>query len=202
MVARAEIIAQLKNVGVTVKSWGAAEVNELPHILMPGEQITNLIHGWYENGFATLVTTSQRLLLIDKKLFTLVVEDVRYDMIAEVDYNVRLLDATVCINTINKKLMFSSLSQRRLRNLTKYVQFRVMELRQHYSWKQFEETPAQASHEPVLQGATVQPMAVPSFGQAAQITSSLQPFSPYTTKPALTSKQYSFLPKIPRRWRP
>lgn len=50
-------------------------------------------------------------------------------MISEVDYHARLLDATVFIRTINKVLRFTSRRQVHLRELVKYVQERVMELR-------------------------------------------------------------------------
>jgi hypothetical protein len=203
MVSKDQVIAQLKNLGISVKGWGAAEIHELPHILLPNEQITHLVNGWYENGFATLVSTNMRLLLVDKKLFNLTLEDVRYDMIAEVDYNSSVMDATICISTVNKKLTFTSFRQQRLRSLTNYVQHRVMDLRQHYSWAQFEETPIE-KHNPQLQ----------SFFNESNLTSNLPmqqpiqtpmkmptPMNPYA-KGSLTTKHNTFLPRIPRRWRP
>lgn len=210
MVSKKSVFTQLKDIGVSTNSWGSAEIHELPHILVPGEKVTNLVNGWYENGFATLVATSHRLLLIDKKLFNLTLEDIRYDMIAEVDFRNRLLDSTVVINTINKKLTFTSIRQGRLRHLTTYIQHKVMELRQNYSWAQYEETPMQQQPKSqAIQSYFVSsadtPAEDPEPSPAAQAPqpdrSSYRPYSPYA-KPSLTTKHITFLPKIPKRLRP
>lgn len=207
MVHKHQIQAQLKELGITIKNWGVGEVNELPQILMPDEQIKALINGWYANGFAALVATDQRLLLIDKKLLHLTIEDVRYDMIAEVDFNAQLFDATVCINTLNKQLKFTSFKKSRLRELTKYVQYRVMQLRQHqFTAMQFEETPI-PDFQNLVQAQFVPQPAAPITPQVSpvvslphlqdtvrEIGSSLKP----SFKPSLTTT-HKFLPKIPRR---
>jgi hypothetical protein len=190
MVTKDMIEAQLKRLGVTVKGWGAGEINELQHILMDNETITGYAHGWYDNGFATLITTNERLLLIDKKLFHLTIEDVRYDMVAEVDFNARIMDATIRVSSMNKTLRFTSMKQRQLRDLTNYVQHRVMELRQQtFTWQQFEQTPI--NDQPVSL-----PLQVPELSPMRRFTQS----NPYT-KSALTTK-HQFLPKVPRRFRP
>lgn len=204
MVTKKQIDAQLKRIGVTVNLLGGAERDELQHILTDHEEITAYVHGWYESGFATLLATTERLLLVDKKLFNLSIEDVRYDMIAEVDYNARLLDATVRINTLNKVLRFTSMRQRHLRNLTTYVQHRVMQLRtnQAFTWQQFEQTPQTAGsglmkHSFTPQTASPQmPLQAPQLSPMKRLT----PMNPYA-KASLTTR-HNFLPKVPRRFRP
>ncbi len=122
---------QLKAIGADFRFWGKPEIRELQQILVQGEQIMHCLNGRYEGGFAVLCATDRRLLLIDKKLMYLTLEDVRYDMIAEVDFNHSLLDATVRICTVNKKVRFTTLRSADLRKLTAYLQDRVMETRQH-----------------------------------------------------------------------
>ena len=207
MVKRDYVEAQLKKLGVKIKNWGAAEAYELSNILMPHEEITGYVHGWYENGFATLVTTTERLLLVDKKPFHLTIEDVRYDMISEVDFNGRLMDATVRVNTLNKCLRFTSMRQRRLRDLTSYVQLRVMELRQpHLLWQQFEQTPVRHPSLDAVQRAFrphTQPAATPTLPLPAPQLSPMRRFTPvnHYSKQSLVIK-HNFLPKLPRRSRP
>lgn len=192
MVSTQNVTAQLKRIGVSVNYWGAAEVRELQHILMPEEQLVNLINGRYENGFATLVATDRRLLLIDKKPLYLTIEDLRYDTVAEVDYSARLLDATIRIMTFNKTLTFTTIRQRRLRELGNFVQQRVMELRHHQFNDQFSrqenasEARAQISWVPQQAPAGVVPHAPMQLGAA----------HPYS-RGSLTMKQH-FLPKIKR----
>ena len=124
-----EIEMELSRLGFRNRFWGKPEVRELRHVLSDDEIVTNVLTGRYEGGYAMLLTTDRRLLLIDKKVLFLSLEDVRYDMISEVDYQARLLDATVYIRTINKVLRFTSIHQKSLRGLVKFVQERVMELR-------------------------------------------------------------------------
>jgi hypothetical protein len=61
-------------------------------------------------------------------------EDTRYDMISEIDFNAQVYSATVTIHTINKTHKFTSIKNRvQLRELTNYVQRRVMEFRNQQS---------------------------------------------------------------------
>ncbi len=130
MVTALEVQQQLKTLGVEISFWGRAEMRELQHILVPEEQITHCVMGRYEGGFALLTATDRRLLLIDKKPLYLTLEDVRYDMISEVDFSHRLMNATVNIHTVNKVLNFTSMRNNHLRKLTAYLQDRVMTVRQ------------------------------------------------------------------------
>lgn len=129
MVRMSIIDDQLKAIGAEFRYWGRAEARELRNVLVEGEQIMHCLNGRYEGGFAMLCATDRRLLLIDKKPLYLTIEDVRYDMIAEVDFSHSLLDATIRICTVNKKVRFTSLRGANLRKLTAYLQDRVMETR-------------------------------------------------------------------------
>jgi hypothetical protein len=136
MVSLGEVQAQLKRIGADFRFWGRAEAAELQHILMSGETIEHAVNGRYEGGFAMLVATDLRVLLIDKKPFYLTVEDIRYDMVAEVDYSHRLLDATIRICSVNKVFRFTSFRHRVLRQQTMYIQQRAMNWRQNGGFEQ------------------------------------------------------------------
>ena len=125
-----EVQYRLAQAGMTNRFWGMPEIRELPHILADDEQIICAVNGRYETGFAMLLVTDRRLLLVDKKILFLSMEDVRFDMITEVDYSAQLVGASLAILTLNKTLHFNTWRRHRLRQLTTYVQKRVMELRQ------------------------------------------------------------------------
>src|SRR5437764_361539 len=109
---------QLKKLKFGASPWNQAELRELPHILHEHETIAECVNGFYEGGVALLVATNMRMLLIDKKpLNYLNVEDLRFDMINEIDYSHRLIGATITIATGSKTLKFKSYNQPRLRNL-------------------------------------------------------------------------------------
>lgn len=117
------IYDQLKKLNFNITFWNRGEVRELEHILHEGEDISECVTGFYEGGIALLVATEMRLLLIDKKpFFYLNVEDLRFDMINEIDYNHRMMGANITISTGGKTLEFKSYNQQRLRHLITLVQ--------------------------------------------------------------------------------
>lgn len=130
MVTIQEVQAQLLRLGTRPGFWAKAEIRELPNILVPGETMTQVLMGWYNNGFALLCCTDQRVLLVDKKMLFMKLEDLRYEMIAEVMYQYRLLDASLDLTYAAKTFHFKSWNQTKLRQLSSYIQMRVMTLRQ------------------------------------------------------------------------
>jgi hypothetical protein len=141
MVHISVIEARLSKLGFRVSRWFKPEIRELQHILMENEEIIGIVQGRYFGGFALLVSTDRRLLLIDKKIPYLSVEDIRYDMISEINYSARIFDATIVIYTVNKQHQFSSWKHKHhLRTLTSYAQQRVMDMRQYQN-----QAPANAS---------------------------------------------------------
>lgn len=123
MVDAKTIQKQLKKLKFGGSLWNQAELRELPKIIHEGEEISECVNGFYEGGVALLVATEMRVLLIDKKpLNFLTVEDLRFDMINEIDYSHRLMGAAITISTGSKTLRFTSLNQTRLRHLISLVQ--------------------------------------------------------------------------------
>ena len=157
MTTLAHVELQLKRIGCNFKWWGRAEIRELANILMDDEIIAGCVNGRYEGGFALLCVTNHRLLLVDRKPMFLTLEDIRFDMIAEIDYNSRLLDNTVYVITPNRSLTFTSWNQHRMRRILNYIQQRVMEIRQHYLMQQFQPpVPVQPGYAPVMNNLAMQ----------------------------------------------
>ena len=171
-----EIEKQLKTVGCGFRWWGRAEVRELCNILSPGEVIAQCLNGRYENGFAVFCATDNRLLIVDKKPMFLRLEDIRYDMIAELDFSSQVLESTVTIKSPGRDLVFSSLNHGRLRKLFAYTQQRVTDIRQSYSKRQFQ--PAMYS------GASTAPAV---GGLALRDNRLLSPVNPYLIVPTIVS---------------
>lgn len=132
MVQRSIIEAQLSQLGIKISRWFRPEVNELEQLLLDDERIIRAVPGRYFSGFALLVATERRLLLLDKRTFFMTIEDIRYDMVSQINYSSRFFDATVDIFTLNKEHVFTSIKyKQQLREMTFYVQNRVAEIRQH-----------------------------------------------------------------------
>lgn len=143
MVHISVIEAKLSKMGVKISRWFRAEIKELEKILMDDEDIISVVPGRYFGGYAMLVATDCRLLMIDKRAFFMNLEDIRFDMISEVDFSSRLFDSTVTIFTLNKQHRFSSTKYKsQLRKLTAYVQQQVAQQRQ----QQYQPQPTEASN--------------------------------------------------------
>jgi len=181
MTTLAQVEAQLKRVGYGFSWTSRAEVRELVNILMQDEIIAGCVNGRYENGFALLCVTNHRLLLVDRKPMFLSLEDIRFDMITEIDYRSQLLDNTMYIQTPNHKLTFSSWNQHRLRTVMTYTQQRVMEIRQQYMGRQFQAS-SQPHTAPLMGGLVMQ-------GAASAGGGSSLPLNPYTRVPILMRRR-------------
>ncbi len=132
MVQRSVIEARLSQLGIKVSRWFKPEIDELEQILLDNEKIISAVPGRYFSGFALLVATESRLLLLDKRAFFMTIEDMRYDMVSQINFSTRFFDATVDIFTLNKEHVFTSMRyKQQLREMTYYVQNRVAEIRQH-----------------------------------------------------------------------
>ena len=156
MVSTHIVDSQLKAIGCNFQGWGRTEARELSKILTPYEVITECLNGHYENGFAMLCSTNQRVILVDRKPMYLTLEDVRYDMIAEIDFGYRIMNSYISIFTPTKTLTFTSWNQHRLRRLVTLAQQRVMEIR-HYQQNGIPQSTLQSQQQP-LQQSKVAPL--------------------------------------------
>jgi hypothetical protein len=199
---------RLSQLGFKATRFFKPEIRELQHILLDNEKIITLAQGRYYGGFALLVATDQRLLLIDKKALFLTLEDIRYDMISEIDFSSRLFDSTVSIFTFNKQHKFTTVrNKHHLRQLASYAQRRVMELRQQYTGPVSVDQ-QQAVQQPQMQQFPQQPVQVeaqvrePRFSAlpspkvshlmgAAAVHASRSWMNPYTKSSLMMRKQWS-----------
>ena len=93
MVSALNVEQQLQRLGLKFSFIGRPEIRELQNILFPDELMLHCLMGFYGGGTALLAATDQRLLLVDKKIFFLSLEDIRYDMISEIDVSSRVFQA-------------------------------------------------------------------------------------------------------------
>lgn len=179
MVSLNYVEEQLKRIGCNFRFWGRPEIKELANILLPDEIIAGCTNGRYEGGFALLCVTNMRMLLVDRKPMFLTLEDIRFDMIAEIDFSARLLDSTIRVITPSRSLIFNAWNTIRLRKILNYTQQRVMEIRQPYLTQQFQPSPKHQEHAPLVGGLAMQ--------HSAKHT--LTALNPYTRIPILMRRR-------------
>jgi len=217
MVQMSVIEARLSQLGVHVSRLYKPEVKELQQILAENEEIYSIVPGRYFGGFALLAVTDRRLILIDKKTMFLTVEVIPFDMVSEVDFNARLVDASLVLFTLNKQHRFTCMKYKsKLRDMATYIQQKMMELR--YSGQSGQAVaqsitaqPFQLAAAPVLVSEP-EPMIVPLephhhfapvsvahapakikqlVGAAALHGTPLSRINPYTKTSFMMRKQYS-----------
>jgi hypothetical protein len=118
------------------------------------------------------------------------IEDTRYDMISEIDYNSQVYSATVTIHTINKTHKFTSIKNRaQLRELTNYVQRRVMEFRNQQSalmdGSAVPMSPNQTAMPPPQSHVHIEPVPEPAAPVAPPPISTAYNYSPATSDDAI-----------------
>lgn len=181
MVSLSLVEEQLKQAGCHISFWQRPEVKELPHVLMDGEAIQYAVSGRYSGGFALLAVTNHRLLLVDRKFLFLSLEDVRFDMIVELDYSSQWINGTIHIVTPTRKLTFVSRNQEHLRALLRYAQQRVTEVRQNYYIQNQFQQGTQRQYNPQAMAGLVGGMAMQGNGGSI--------LNPYVKMPILTHRQ-------------
>lgn len=129
MVSSKEIESQLHAIKVHIRFLGRPEADELCKIILPEEKIIQCLIGFYQDTVALLCVTDKRVLVIDKRPFFLNIEDVRYEMISEVDYGGRLIDSSLTMHTLGKMFTFKSWRQSQLRSAYSVIQEMVLEVR-------------------------------------------------------------------------
>lgn len=112
-----------------VNFFNKFELDELPRVLLPDEQVLGILGGLYTAGTAILCVTSRRLLLIDKKFIRLNFEDVRFEAISEVNYSSQLVLASVQFFFGGRVLKFRSWYKKELRDVAQFVQNKMFEAR-------------------------------------------------------------------------
>ena len=185
MVSHDKVKQQLKSINADFQFIDRGELRELPKILFEDEYLQHVAFGRYAGGFAVLCATNQRVLLIDKKPMYLTLEDIRYDMISDMVFNHRLLDTSVTLGTVHKSITFISYNQHRLREMTTYVQKRVMDSRRQQS--------SLPSEQPISGMLSEYPMTTGALDDVA-VSSHPAMMSPYRNPIIIRRRASKFFP--------
>lgn len=203
MIQLQDLENQLKAINSNYKFFGRPEIRELAKVISPNEQIFQATNGYYEAGFAFLVITNHRLLLIDKKPMFLTLEDIRFDMISEVDFNHRLLNATLRVYTPNKSLIFTTWNHAKLRDLSNHLQEHVMQSRQHdvvpqqqfTRYVQSQVSQAPLDPQPISTGSILPALAQTAMQGATAV--SIGPSTAYLSQPYMSQRFVAPLSRNP-----
>lgn len=129
---RSTIVRRLHQLGAVNSFLGRAEVFNLHRVLRPQELIEYAICGWYESdrgnkGYGMLVATNQRMLMFDQVFTQRFVEDMPYDMLAEVDHGSGPLSGCLTVVVRTQKFCFKSIKTLRLQRMARLLEQKIQD---------------------------------------------------------------------------
>ncbi len=113
---RQELIAA----GMTKYGLLKFEVRRLPGVIHENEHIGGVIYGRYKNGSAVMVATDRRLIFMDHKPFFRLNDELTYDVLSGISYNVQGRYAGIVVHT---RLGDYSIRFVNKKSATKFVEF-------------------------------------------------------------------------------
>ena len=90
---------ELRQVGATIYGLNKSESRYLPHIIHEAEHIGGVVYGQHGSSSAMLIATNKRVIFLDCKLMVTLSDELTYDAISGVEFDVHTLFATVILQT-------------------------------------------------------------------------------------------------------
>ena len=116
-----EVRKQLHSAGFRNRRWGWSAIHQLPMILEDGEKIERAVSGSYDDGYAVILATNRRVLFLDKKPFSFRAEDIRYEMVSEVEHYLGPVMAKLRIHCLSKSFEVKSIHHGNVQAFAIYV---------------------------------------------------------------------------------
>jgi hypothetical protein len=85
--------------GVSTYGLLKSETRILPKLLHPDEHIEAVIYGQHQSSSAMLVATDERIIFIDKKPMAVFLDEVSYEVVSGLEFDIHLLFASVILHT-------------------------------------------------------------------------------------------------------
>lgn len=90
---------ELLDAGMTFYGLLKSETKVLHKLLHPNEHIEAVVYGHHHSSLVMLVATNERILFVDKKIMALYLDEVSYEVISGIEFEIHLLFATIVLHT-------------------------------------------------------------------------------------------------------
>jgi len=84
---RYRVIQELKAAGMSRYGFIKLETRELPKIIHPREHIKAVVYGRGEKGLSMMIATDCRIIYLDKKFFSVSMDEITYDVVSGISYS-------------------------------------------------------------------------------------------------------------------
>ena len=97
---------ELLDAGVSIYGLLKAESRYLPKILHTDERVEAVIYGQHGSSSAMMVATDERIIYLDKKQMVELFDEVSYEVVSGIEFDIHLIFASVVLHTPVKNYNF------------------------------------------------------------------------------------------------
>lgn len=119
---RKRVKRELLDAGATLYGILKSESRYLPKILHDNEHIEAVIYGQHGASSAMLVATDERILFLDKKPMVELSDEVSYEVVSGVKFDIHMIFATVILHTPVKNYDFRFVNLRCAEKFTRHIE--------------------------------------------------------------------------------
>lgn len=124
---RIRIKRELLEAHVTLYGLLKSESRHLPNILHDNEHVEAVIYGQHGASSAMLVATDERIIYLDKKPMVVLFDEVSYEVVSGVEFDIHTLFATVILHTPVKNYDFRFTNLHCAENFVRYIERQRLE---------------------------------------------------------------------------
>lgn len=118
---------ELIDAGATLYGLMKSESRHLPKILHDNEHIMGVIYGQHSTSSAMLVATSERIIYLDTKPMAELFDEVSYEVVSGIEFDIHLFYATVVLHTPVKNYDFKWVNMRCAEKFARYIETQRLE---------------------------------------------------------------------------
>jgi len=134
------VIATTRNLGADRYDLALPETHALPLVIRPSELVEGVVYGRYQYsqgghtdiGRGMLVSTNERVLLLDKKPFFIRCEEIPYRAVSGITYSRVWLTGNVILHTKIGDIRLRTFNQHCARNFTQAIEVELLENNRGY----------------------------------------------------------------------
>jgi Bacterial PH domain len=113
---------ELLDAGVTVYGLLKAESRYLPKIMHDNEHIEAVIYGQHHSSSAMMIATDERIVYLDKKPMVEMFDEVSYEVISGIEFDIHTFFATVVLHTPVRNYDFKFVNLRCAEKFARHIE--------------------------------------------------------------------------------
>ncbi len=113
---------EMLDAGVSIYGLLKAESRYLPKILHDNEHIEAVIYGQHNSSSAMMIATDERIVYLDKKPTVVMFDEVSYEVISGIEFDIHTLFATIVLHTPVRNYEFRFVNMHCAENFARHIE--------------------------------------------------------------------------------